>query len=193
MMHKPAMVNFNRRGSCGIVDSKEEPVVEYKCDAGDKPVGARTLTTVYDALAETGPFRYRGYACDEGMGLYPLQNRCYNPDRGRTVYVLPEQYGLFRRSGWQQCPDWYAGQGIILYSYKLVQRKKPHKTSVPVPYSDRNVDNNRNSGSGARGEVVSFPVQNEEPEVAAAAINTGLALVLLFGVVFFLTGIPLFV
>ncbi len=62
-----------------------------------------------------------------------------------------------------------------------------------MPYSDRNVDNNRNSGSGAKGEVVSFPVQNEEPEVAAAAINTGLALVLLFGVVFFLTGIPLFV
>lgn len=75
----------------------------------------------------------------------------------------------------------------------LSKEKSPHKTSVPVPYSDRNVDNNRNSGSGARGEVVSFPVQNEEPEVAAAAINTGLALMLLFGVVFFLTGIPLFV
>ena len=109
MMHKPAMVNFNRRGSCGIVDSKEEPVVEYKCDAGDKPVGARTLTTVYDALAETGPFRYRGYACDEGMGLYPLQNRCYNPDWGSFI----NRDNLFTANLCMYCqnnPDCFDGQ-----------------------------------------------------------------------------------
>lgn len=32
---------------------------------------------------------------------------------------------------------WYAGGGVILYSYKLLRNEEPGKPSVPVPYHDR--------------------------------------------------------
>ena len=62
----------------GIVDSAGSLVVEYKYDAWGKPTLVRTLTAVYEALAELNPFRYRGYVFDEETGLYYLRSRYYN-------------------------------------------------------------------------------------------------------------------
>ena len=87
---RPAMVNFNgalysyvhnlQGDIVGIIDSDGEIVVEYKYDAWGKPVSARTLTTVYEALVEMNPFRYRGYVYDEETRLYYLRNRYYSSD-----------------------------------------------------------------------------------------------------------------
>ena len=60
----------------GILDTNGTRMVEYKCDAWSKPVSVEgTLKTTLGML---NPFRYRGYAWDEEIGLYYLRSRYYD-------------------------------------------------------------------------------------------------------------------
>ena len=69
----------------GLIDNTGALIVEYKYDAWGNPISTRTLTTVYDALAELNLFRSRGYVWDEEAFLYYLASRYYNSHIGRFI------------------------------------------------------------------------------------------------------------
>ena len=41
----------------------------------------------YNNVAKANPFRYRGYYYDEGIGLYYLKSRYYDPETGRFITI----------------------------------------------------------------------------------------------------------
>ena len=69
----------------GLLDGNGNLVVEYKYDAWGKPLSI--TGTLKTTLGELNPFRYRRYLYDAEMELYYLQNRYYNPLRGRFINV----------------------------------------------------------------------------------------------------------
>ena len=84
-----------RADICALIDSNGEVVVEYKYDAwGDHNIILSEPS--YENLAKANPFRYRGYYYDEGIGLYYLKSRYYDPEVGRFItiddisYIDPE-------------------------------------------------------------------------------------------------------
>ena len=61
-------------------------MVEYKYDAwGDHNIILSEPS--YENLAKANPFRYRGYYYDEGIGLYYLKSRYYDPETGRFITI----------------------------------------------------------------------------------------------------------
>ena len=79
----------------GLIDNNGNVVVEYKYDAwGDHNIILSEPS--YENLAKANPFRYRGYYYDEGIGLYYLKSRYYDPEVGRFItiddisYIDPE-------------------------------------------------------------------------------------------------------
>ena len=61
-------------------------MVEYKYDAwGDHNIILSEPS--YENLAKANPFRYRGYYYDEGIGLYYLKSRYYDPEIGRFITI----------------------------------------------------------------------------------------------------------
>ena len=61
-------------------------MVEYKYDAwGDHNIILSEPS--YENLAKANPFRYRGYYYDEGIGLYYLKSRYYDPEVGRFITI----------------------------------------------------------------------------------------------------------
>ena len=60
-----------------IVNSSGTEVVTYVYDAWGNNIS--TAGTMASTLGKENPLRYRGYVYDEGLGLYYLQSRYYNP------------------------------------------------------------------------------------------------------------------
>ena len=70
----------------GLIDNNGNVVVEYKYDAwGDHNIILSEPS--YENLAKANPFRYRGYYYDEGIGLYYLKSRYYDPETGRFITI----------------------------------------------------------------------------------------------------------
>ena len=70
----------------GLIDNNGNVVVEYKYDAwGDHNIILSEPS--YENLAKANPFRYRGYYYDEGIGLYYLKSRYYDPEVGRFITI----------------------------------------------------------------------------------------------------------
>lgn len=70
---------------------------------------------------------------------------------------------------------WYAGQGIILYSYEYLQKQEPGKSTPRTPsYAfDRTQPNSdANTRYSSRPEIVPFPTRNEgiDDDLAAATV-----------------------
>ena len=61
----------------GLLDASCNLVVKYNLNTWDKP--AAMAGGMAATLGALNPFRYRGYVCDEGTGLYYLRSRYYNP------------------------------------------------------------------------------------------------------------------
>ncbi len=66
-----------------VVNANAEVVARYSYDAW----GVCTVTqdTSECGIAAVNPFRYRGYFCDEEIGMYYLQSRYYDPETGRFI------------------------------------------------------------------------------------------------------------
>ncbi len=64
-----------------ILDDDANIVGTYTYDAWGKITNLNSLTSI----AQTNPFRYRGYYYDTESGLYYLNSRYYNPEWGRFI------------------------------------------------------------------------------------------------------------
>ena len=64
-----------------ILDDDANIVGTYTYDAWGKITNLSSLTSI----AQTNPFRYRGYYYDTESGLYYLNSRYYNPEWGRFI------------------------------------------------------------------------------------------------------------
>ena len=65
-----------------IVTNKGVTRVTYEYDAWGN---ITNMTYTNKTLADANPLRYRGYYYDQETGLYYLQSRYYNPQRGRFI------------------------------------------------------------------------------------------------------------
>ena len=83
---------------------------------------------------------------------------------------------------------WYAGAGVILYSYKILRKGEPSKSTIPVPYSDRQEKDDSNSNP--QTNIIPFPVQNEGQDETIAAIAAVCVVAIVLVGASCLTGIP---